>query len=170
MRTIGTPPTESVIEDASQFLDTQPKQDFLRAPEAHRVAEGANRPADHMHHSCVVRVVEHEFRIVHVEMVGAGNGDVVLDEVGPRVALREVVVAETHPEEVPVITVGGVGARRDGSVQQVAGAFGEVKKLGLDADVPVGVVFKDEGGGIALLDDSVVAKVRALIEKKAVPP
>lgn len=122
-----------------------------------------------MYHSGVIRVVGHEFRVIHVEMVGAGNGDVVLDQVGPRVALRDVVVAETHPKEVPIITVGGMGARRDGSIQQVAGAFGEVKKLGLDADVPVGVVFKDEGGGIALLDDSVGAKVRALIEKKVSP-
>jgi len=104
----------------------------------------------------MIWVVEHEFRVVHVEVVGTGDGDVVFDQVGPRVTLRDVVVAETNPEDVPVITVGGMGARGDGGIQQVAGAFGEVEELRLDADVPVGVVFEDEGGGIALFDDSVI--------------
>lgn len=103
----------------------------------------------------MIRVVEHELRVVHGEVVGAGDGDVVFDKVGPRIIFGDGVVAEAEPEDVPVVAVGGVGACGGGGVEEVAGAFGEVEELGFDADIPVGVVFEDEGGGVAFFDDAV---------------
>jgi len=103
----------------------------------------------------MIRVVEHELRVVHGEVVGAGDGDVVFDKVGPRIIFGDGVVAEAEPKDVPVVAVGGVGACGGGGVEEAAGAFGEVEELGFDADIPVGVVFEDEGGGVAFFDDAV---------------
>ena len=98
-----------------------------------------------MYDTGMIRIVLHEFRVVHFEVVAARDGNVVFDEVGSGVFFVDYVVAEAEPEDVPVIAVGRVGARGGREIQQVAGAFGEVEELRLDADVPVGVVFEDEG-------------------------
>ena len=130
LRVIRAPPTQRVIENPLQLLDAQAKEDFLRAPETDRVGECANGAPDHVYDSRMIREVVHELAVVHIDdVVGAGDGYVVLDEVSPRIIFGDDVVAEAEPEDIPIIAVRGVGTGGGGGIEEVARAFGEVEEL-----------------------------------------
>ena len=98
-----------------------------------------------------------EQHVVHGEK--GGDGVVVLDDVvrdAGGVAVEATAVAD--PEDVPAVAVGGrrggveVGGLFAGSEER-AGGGGKLVHLLYDAKIPVGVVFEDEGGGDAVLND-----------------
>lgn len=66
--------------------------------------------------------------------------------------LGEDLAAVPEPEDVPVVAVG-CALLCDGGWEDVACAGGGLEELVFDADVPIHVVFHDEGGGPAVFDD-----------------
>lgn len=114
--------------------------------------------------------------------VGAGDGGVVLDQVallssggaavGAMALFGRSVArffggrgfgngAVAEPEEVPVVAVRGLGGLRIVWLGRIGGeeaaAPSEVDELVFEPDVPVGIVFDDEGRGEAIFDDAVEA-------------
>ena len=59
-------------------------------------------------------------------------------------------MAETDPEDVPAVAVGRVSIGICGVSEEVAAAMGEFVELGFYSQVPIGVIFKNEGRRVAL--------------------
>ena len=151
---VRAPPAQSVIEDAAQLLHREAVEDFLRAAVRHRVGEGADGTADHMDDAGVVWVIVEERWVVHMKMIRTGHGYVVVDQIGTRIVFRDDIVAEPEPEDVPAVSVRRMGLECGGLVKQISRAFGEVEELGFYADIPICVVFENEGGREVFFHDT----------------
>lgn len=80
---------------------------------------------------------------------------------------REDLAAVTEPDQIPIVTVGrDVGP--EGLWLKKACPVGDELELGLEAYVPVYVVFKDKGRGKALLDDAWVLSMEVIEEREHV--
>ena len=58
-----------------------------------------------------------------------------------------------QPEDVPVVAVGTVGSLIEGDVSEESCLVRECTELALKGDVPVGVVFDDQGCAVAFFDN-----------------
>lgn len=82
------------------------------------------------------------------------NGGIVGDNVLALISYDWMAAAVTGPEDIPVISVGGVLLCVLGYVCEMSGSLGEFLHLREDSDVPVYVVFDYEGGGESFVYDA----------------
>ena len=94
------------------------------------------------------------FRVPHVPaMIRRPDGGIIGDDEARKRLLRRLVLrAVSEPEHVPPVAVRGPRLRR-GRVEEMAAPQGELRQLGLQPDVPVGVVFDDQGGREVVVED-----------------
>ena len=94
------------------------------------------------------------FRVPHMPaMIRRPDGSIIGDNKARKRLLRRLVLrAVSEPEHVPPVAVRGSRLRR-GRVEEMAAPQGELRQLGLQPDVPVGVVFDDQGGREVVVED-----------------
>ena len=148
------PPRERVVEDSLQLFDAQRIENFLRALQGKRISKSANWFADHMHDTCVVGPGMHDFRIVKVEVGYRRDGKVVFDNISTRVVFGNGVVAVAEPKEVPPVPISRVRILGDWLIEEVAGATGKVGQERMYTNIPVSIVFENEGRRHFLFDDA----------------
>lgn len=57
------------------------------------------------------------------------------------------------PDHIPTVAIRGQRLGGRGCIEDVSAPEGELGELGLQGDVPVGVVFNDQGGREIVLED-----------------
>lgn len=134
----------------------QMEQHLLRSSVTQCVRIQTGPAVGSVHDPRGIIVVRHIRDFAQVEaMDPRGGGGVVFEDDAARVRFDGGEGAVAEPEEVPVVAVGGVWDVVGRGVEEPLGAGGEVEELGPEGDVPVGVVFEDEGGGEAVVYDAV---------------
>lgn len=129
------------------------EEHFLGAAVGERVGVEAGSAFGGVHNACCVGVVRHVRCATQVKSVLHGCGAwVVFENDAPLVAGYGLGGAVAEPEEVPVVTVGGVWDGVGGGAEEPLGTEGVVEELGAEGGVPVGVVFEGEGGGEAVVN------------------
>ena len=132
----------------------EPFEDLLGAVEADGVGVGAGGALGEVHDPRGVLVHLHVRYAAKVDAVlGRGGGGVVLHQHAAGVAVLRLGGAVAQPDEIPAVTVGRERLGGFGSVEEGLGAESDALELGAEIDVPVGVVFHDQGGRKAFVDD-----------------
>ena len=87
------------------------------------------------------------FGVPHMPaMIRRPDGSIIGDDKARKRLLRRLVLrAVSEPEHVPPVAVRGSRLRR-GCVEEMAAPQGELRQLGFQPNVPVGIVFDDQGG------------------------
>ena len=140
----------------AHFVDGGLRQEhLLGAALGERVRVHANAAADAVDDAGGVGEAGHVGDVLVVDPAfRRRDGGVVVDDEEMPVGRVGGDAAVAQPEEIPVVAVGrmwGV-AVVFAVVEDELAALGELLELGLEGDVPVRVVFEDDGGGDAFAD------------------
>lgn len=134
----------------------EPFEDLLGAVEADGVGVGAGGALGEVHHPRGVLVHRHVRHAAEVDAVlRRGSGGVVPHQHAAGVAVLGLGGAVAQPDEIPAVTVGRERLGGFGGVEEGLGAESDALQLSAEIDVPIGIIFHDQGAGEAFVDDLV---------------
>lgn len=86
-------------------------------------------------------------------VTGRTYGGVVGDDEARKGFCGLVLRAVAEPKHIPTIAIRGQRLRGGGRVEDMSGPEGELSKLVFQRDVPIGVVFENQGGREIVVED-----------------